>query len=785
MKKRIRILMPILVILAMLVSLFGTALPVAADAPSGGPAGHGIGVVKSQIGPWTNPDIVMAGDNVTVEITVYNLDSFGHAIRIDSITDAVDHQSGLVSSGELLPSPTTLPMFGSFVTVNYTYLVENGDKNPLIDTAYASGVDLGTNLTVTGSTQSAVTVIIPGINIEKYVSVDGGVTWFDADSATGPSAVVGEDVKFYVSVCNNGTADLTDIVVGDTDFNFTDIATSLLVGQCDNSSVVTVAAVAGQQYDLANVTGTVLDGPNVFDEDPAYYIGLIPGINIEKYVSVDGGVTWFDADSATGPSAVVGEDVKFYVSVCNNGTADLTNIVVSDTDFSFTGVVTSLLAGACDNSSVVTVAAVAGQQWDMANVTAQADGVGVFDEDPAYYRGVKARIVISPQEGTNWVNDSHNLTACVFIDIGAGYVLYNSPIVINFNKTAGVGSLSAASVMTSTGCAQTTLTTTGPGHSTVTAQSAFSFDGLNFDISTDSTGDNSAPAQKTWVDARISIVESGTNPVNTAHNFTVTVEKNDGTGWSAAVGVNVTPSISGVGSITSSGPYITNGSGQVIITVNSAVAGTATVQASATVNVGGVDIAVATNGYGAYIVHNVKEWTSVGGATRTWGFWKTHLALVQWMYDQGIWSSIDMGTWNNYTGGNQTHIIDSVCRYMGLMWSDQSKSYNRKPRYDIDVVRIHAAHQALAAITNSLMPGGAPLPGGMTPASIAATLSSNNITEIGNLASVLTDYNESGDLVPLDPSLQAHQGNANPTGARRAASANCYRYWDTPPKPRH
>jgi hypothetical protein len=119
------------------------------------------------------------------------------------------------------------------------------------------------------------------------------------------------------------------------------------------------------------------------------------------------------------------------------------------------------------------------------------------------------------------------------------------------------------------------------------------------------------------------------------------------------------------------------------------------------------------------------------------------------------------------------------------MWSDQSKSYNRWPRYDIDVVRIHAAHQALAAIMNSLMPGGAPLPGGMTPASIAAALSSNNITVLSNLGSVLENYNVSGDLVPLDPVLQAHQGNANPTGARNAASASCYRYWDTPPKPRH
>jgi hypothetical protein len=142
-----------------------------------------------------------------------------------------------------------------------------------------------------------------------------------------------------------------------------------------------------------------------------------------------------------------------------------------------------------------------------------------------------------------------------------------------------------------------------------------------------------------------------------------------------------------------------------------------------------------------------------------------------------------MGTWNNYNGTPQAHIINSVCRYMGLMWSDQSKNSNGKPRYTIDVVRIHAAHQALAAIMNSLMPGGAPLPGGLTPASIATALSSDNITAIGNLGSVLEKYNVSGDGVALDPSLQAHQGNANPTGAR-AAGAGCMSYWNTPPKPR-
>jgi hypothetical protein len=149
--------------------------------------------------------------------------------------------------------------------------------------------------------------------------------------------------------------------------------------------------------------------------------------------------------------------------------------------------------------------------------------------------------------------------------------------------------------------------------------------GIDIPVATNGYGAHDIANQKTWVDARISIQESGTNPVNTAHNFTVTVEKNLGAGWVSAAGVNVTPWLAAgsVGAITSSPPYTTNSSGQVIVTVNSAVAGTATVHASATVNVGGINIDVATNGYGAYYVSNDKTWEG-GGQGCTPGFWKNN-----------------------------------------------------------------------------------------------------------------------------------------------------------------
>jgi len=117
--------------------------------------------------------------------------------------------------------------------------------------------------------------------------------------------------------------------------------------------------------------------------------------------------------------------------------------------------------------------------------------------------------------------------------------------------------------------------------------------------------------------ARISIEESATNRVGDSHDFTITVEKDAGNeeGWVPAAGVTVTPGHSGAGSITSTAPYTTDAFGQVTVTVNSGTPGVATVHASATVTVGPVDIAVATDGAGAHIVDNQKTWVSDGPPT--------------------------------------------------------------------------------------------------------------------------------------------------------------------------
>jgi hypothetical protein len=256
------------------------------------------------------------------------------------------------------------------------------------------------------------------------------------------------------------------------------------------------------------------------------------------------------------------------------------------------------------------------------NVATDGYGAWTVDNEKTW---VDARITIAPHD-TNKVGDSHNFT--VFVEKNDGIDWVNASGVSVLGNITGVGSI------TSTNPASTdvngemiiTITSAVPGTSTVQASATVNVGGINITVATNGYGAHDIDNVKTWVDARISIVESGTNPVGTPHTFNVTVEKNLGAGWVAAVGVNVTPWLlaGSVGNITSTGPYVTDGSGKVFVTVNSSVVGNATVHASATVNVGGINIDVATNGYGAHIVHNVKEWTGGGGEGCTPGYWKNN-----------------------------------------------------------------------------------------------------------------------------------------------------------------
>ena len=235
---------------------------------------------------------------------------------------------------------------------------------------------------------------------------------------------------------------------------------------------------------------------------------------------------------------------------------------------------------------------------------------------------VDANIQITPASANNQVGTDHVLTGHVNVNDGTGFANAPAGTTITFSITGGPGSFNGPSsclTVGATGSCTVKITSATTGTTTVKASTdvVVSTVALHRETGDQQAGD-SDDASKTWVDARITIAESGTNPVSNAHTFTVFVEQNDGTAWSPAGGVTITSTATGVGSITggSCGPTgATSGAGTCTVIVNSAVPGTTTVDASGTVTVGGVAILVATNGYGAHDISNVKLWADA--AVRT------------------------------------------------------------------------------------------------------------------------------------------------------------------------
>jgi hypothetical protein len=233
--------------------------------------------------------------------------------------------------------------------------------------------------------------------------------------------------------------------------------------------------------------------------------------------------------------------------------------------------------------------------------------------------GVDARISIVAS-GTNLVGDPHTFTVTVEKNDGSGY---GPAANVTVSTTeVGVGSIDLAastcddSVTDGAGQCVVVVTSTVPGTSRVDATVTVAVEGVvgPVDVYVDTAGYGAHVISntKTWVDARITLVASGPSAVDVPYEFTVTVEKNDGTGWAPANGIAVNPSLTaGVGGITggtcdNTAPDTVDG--QCTIIVNSSVAGSSTVDATARVFVGGVGIDVSTSGYGAHDIDNVATW---------------------------------------------------------------------------------------------------------------------------------------------------------------------------------
>jgi hypothetical protein len=232
---------------------------------------------------------------------------------------------------------------------------------------------------------------VSSIDVEKLVSVDGGATWQDADAAPGPDAPLGTEVFFRFVVTNNGNNELSSISLSDSLFEVSGctVPSTLAAGAFFECVIGPIGVVAGQHSNTATASGSFAAGGILTsDTDKAHYFGGDrPEINVEKFISINGGATWHDADGS-GIEAESGTNVSFKFVVTNSGNVALSSLTLADSVYDTSGCVlpATLEPGASFECVIGPFPAGDAAHTNTATVTATFGGQSVTDTDNASYR---------------------------------------------------------------------------------------------------------------------------------------------------------------------------------------------------------------------------------------------------------------------------------------------------------------------------------------------------------------------------------------------------------------
>ena len=248
---------------------------------------------------------------------------------------------------------------GCNVSFNGNVVAVGNDGAPLVVQG-ASGIPPGggectdpeNGLNASGLNSFAVDVTACEVALDKCVAVDtngNGVftdeECFVAGAKGGPAAVGtnGDDIQWRIvvtdadvvpGVASNGPAG--GCVVNDNDLPFASAPFELVLGVPTEFTVPGVCGDATEGVNLADVTCNLCAGRSLSvdltDNDTAELVCQgIPDIDIVKEVSIDGGLTFFDAnDVGTAPTAVFPSDALYRLTVENTGEIELENVTVSD-----------------------------------------------------------------------------------------------------------------------------------------------------------------------------------------------------------------------------------------------------------------------------------------------------------------------------------------------------------------------------------------------------------------------------------------------------------------------
>jgi uncharacterized repeat protein (TIGR01451 family) len=235
-----------------------------------------------------------------------------------------------------------------------------------------------------------------GLDFDKSIlSINGGNGNALADAA-------GDLVNYVFTVTNPGTVTLTNLTVVDGLTGMSESLASLAPGATvvyNSSYVLTQSDLdsnAGGDGVLTNTAIADTSETPAFEDSEGVTVVYQPIIDLTKYVSVDNGATWDDANGPTGPllSSASGIDPQFRFTVSNTGNISLVDVTLTDAVYDLNGAATgtaysfgNLAVGASAEFIFTGAAWAEGQQSGDAAV-AVASMPLVLDIDNAYYLGV-------------------------------------------------------------------------------------------------------------------------------------------------------------------------------------------------------------------------------------------------------------------------------------------------------------------------------------------------------------------------------------------------------------
>jgi uncharacterized repeat protein (TIGR01451 family) len=311
-----------------------------------------------------------------------------------TLTDVslVENLTGLTDKGLVL-DPGDVKVYNVTYTLTQADLNDNGGGDGYVDNIVtADSLETPT----ASDTESVPLLRSIGMAFDKeFEGVSGG-------NNNGLADFAGDVLNYSFTVTNLGTVTLTNLHVVDDLTKLDQVLATLAPGatQTYTGSYVLqqsdLDSDGGGNRQIENYATADTDQTAPLTDSEGVTVIYDAQIDLTKYVSVDGGESWQDANALTGPllSQASGIDPLFKYTALNNGTVTLKNLTLSDEAFDLNGGADGsdwlwgdLAPG--DLAEYIFEAPFAlGQNSGDAQVMASTAYAPVEDIDNAYYLGV-------------------------------------------------------------------------------------------------------------------------------------------------------------------------------------------------------------------------------------------------------------------------------------------------------------------------------------------------------------------------------------------------------------